>query len=60
MAKGTITFTDGDDGQVHVSIDFDPPIDLENIDDDASPAQACLCEKWVALSRLAESEATDE
>lgn len=58
MAKGTITFTDGDDGLVNCRIEFDPPlvVNPKVESDQPSPAQLALLDKWQKLSELADEE----
>lgn len=47
MAKVTITLTDGEDGEVQVSMDFDPPLEGEG---NATNAQVAAVK--MAMSQL--------
>lgn len=52
MAKATITYTDEEDGTIHLSAEFDPPLS----EDTESPAQYAAVKAIQAAQRSAVSE----
>lgn len=56
MAKATITFEDLDDGALNVSLEFDPPIENQNLNKPGTPAQALAIEVMGEVNGIYDEE----